>query len=231
MEAVRIFIGYDPRESVAYHVLAHSLLRQASGPLSITPLSLTSVAHCFQRPRDARQSTDFAFSRFLVPYLCGYSGWALFMDCDMLARSDVRELWELRDDRFAVMVVKHDYTPRDATKFGGNVQTAYPRKNWSSVMLLNTARCRALEPSFVATASGLDLHRFNWLQDDEVGQLPTTWNHLVGEYPDNPHAKLVHFTLGGPYFAAYRGCEFSDLWFREWALAKTGLEPAGADAP
>ncbi len=227
MEPIRIFIGYDPRESVAYHVLSHSLLRLSSGPLCITPLSLASVAHCFKRERDPNQSTDFAFSRFLVPHLCDFDGWALFMDCDMLARTDIRQLWDLRDDHFAAMLVKHDYTPKHTTKFLGHVQTSYPRKNWSSVVLFNNARCRQLSLDYVGSASGLELHRFTWLRDAEIGELPRAWNHLVGEYPADPRASLVHFTLGGPYFEAYRTCEFAEDWYLEWERLKSGLENGG----
>ncbi|MCA9644556.1 MAG: hypothetical protein KC492_27885 [Myxococcales bacterium] len=190
-------------------------------------MSLRSVEGFFQRPRDPRQSTDFAFTRFLVPYLCNYQGWALFMDCDMLARADVRSLWALRDDSKALQVVKHDYTPRTETKFLGNVQTQYPRKNWSSVMLLNNARCATLRPEFVQAASGLELHRFKWTTDELVGDLPLEWNHLVGEYAENPAAKLVHFTLGGPYFEDYRGCEYTEEWFAEFARLRQGLQEDG----
>ena len=144
---VRIFIGFDPRESIAYHVLSHSIIRRTSVPVAITPLSLAALKDVFDRPRDPRQSTDFAFTRFLVPYLCDYAGWALFLDCDMLLRRDLGDLWALRDDRYAVMVVKHDYTPSTGVKFLGQQQTSYARKNWSSVMLFNTARCRALDPA------------------------------------------------------------------------------------
>ena len=216
LEPLRIFIGYDPREAVAYHVLSHSIITRASVPVQITPLVLGQLAGMFRRPRDPRQSTDFAFSRFLVPALCNYEGWALFMDCDMLVLDDISKLWALRDSAFAVMVVKHDYTPKNCTKFLSQPQSIYPKKNWSSVMLFNNAACGALTPATVSEASGLELHQFRWLADERlIGELPSQWNHLVGEFPPRHDASVLHFTNGGPYFDAYRACEYSELWFSE----------------
>jgi lipopolysaccharide biosynthesis glycosyltransferase len=213
---IRIFIGYDPREAAAWSVLAHSIHVRASEPVSVTPLMLTQLAGVFRRERNALQSTDFAFTRFLTPYLSDYEGWSLFTDCDMLVLDDVAKLWALREDRYAVMVVKHDHRPREAVKFLGQPQSAYPKKNWSSVMLFNNARCRALTPEYVNTASGLELHQFKWLPDEAlIGALPARWNHLVGYDPPNPGAALVHYTLGGPYFHEYRNCEYAEAWRRE----------------
>lgn len=213
MQQMRIFIGYDEVESIAYHTLVQSIIDHCSIPVTITPLKLSHLRHLLDRPRDPRQSNEFAFSRFLVPYLCGYEGWAMFMDCDMLFRDDPANLWGLRDERFAVQVVKHDYVPRTHTKFLGNEQTRYRRKNWSSVMLFNCDRCRVLTPEFVNTAPGLELHRFEWLEDDEIGELPIEWNWLVGEYAYNPHAKNVHFTIGGPWFWEYSNAPYHTEWF------------------
>ncbi len=210
----RVFIGYDSKEVAAYHVLAHSIIEHSSVPVAITPLALSNLGAVFTRERNSLQSTEFSFSRFLVPYLSGFQGWSVFMDCDMLMRSDIGKLWELRDDRSAVMCVKHDYTPKEDTKFLGQVQTKYEKKNWSSVMLFNNARCRALTPDFVNTATGLQLHQFKWLEGDhQIGELPRTWNHLVGVYDYDPEASLVHFTEGGPYFDEYQGVDYSAEWF------------------
>jgi len=208
-----IFIGYDRQEVVAYHVLAQSLLEQSSRPVRLTPISLGNLEGLFARDAVATQSTEFSFSRFLTPYLSGYEGWSLFMDCDMLARADVAELFALADDRYAVMVAQHDYVPRDEVKFLDHVQTRYAKKNWSSVMLLNNARCRALTPDYVNTASGLQLHQFHWLESEAlIGALPLEWNWLVGEYDFNAQAKIAHFTRGGPYFEAYADCDYADEW-------------------
>jgi hypothetical protein len=210
---IRVFIGYDPREAIAFSVLAHSIHERASEPVSVTPLKLSELKGTFTRERHPLQSTDFAFSRFLTPYLSGFEGWSVFTDCDMLVLDDIANLWRLRDERYAVMVVKHDHQPRESVKFLDQPQTAYPNKNWSSVMLFNNARCRALTPEYVNTASGLELHQFKWLSDEGlIGELPRTWNHLVGYYRPTPRASLVHYTLGGPYFDEYRDCEYADEW-------------------
>lgn len=210
---IRVFIGYDAHETVAFHVAAFSIMRRASIPVAITGLVLPQLR--LTRARDPRQSTDFAFSRFLVPHLCDYQGRAVFVDCDMLARADLAQLLADADPQAAVSVVKHDYTPKDGSKFLDRPQAAYPRKNWSSVMVFNNALCRDLTPGYVNQASGLELHQFQWLHDALIGELPPEWNHLVGEYAPNPHAKLVHFTLGTPCFARFRHCEFAEEWFAE----------------
>jgi hypothetical protein len=213
---IPVLIGYDPREAVAFSVLAHSIHARASQPVSIAPLMLTQLANVLTRERHPLQSTDFSFSRFLTPYLCGYSGWSIFMDCDMLMREDIARLWALRDERYAVMVIKHEHEPRETVKFLGEPQTKYQKKNWSSVMLFNNARCRALTPEYVNSASGLELHQFKWLGDDGlIGGLPSCWNHLVGYDAARTDAALVHFTLGGPYFAEYAGCEYAAEWRAE----------------
>jgi hypothetical protein len=215
---VSVYIGYDPREAVAFSVLAHSIHARASEPVSITPLMLTQLKGVLTRERHPLQSTDFSFSRFLTPYLSGYNGWSLFMDCDMLMLEDIATLWALRDERYAVMAVKHDHVPREATKFLGEPQTKYEKKNWSSVMLFNNARCKALTPDYVNTASGLELHQFKWLNDDAlIGALPDRWNHLVGYNAPRADAALVHYTLGGPYFADYANCEHASAWRDECA--------------
>mgnify|MGYP003332367875 FL=1 len=216
---LNVYIGYDPNETVAYHVLAHSILRRASIPVSIAPLMLSQLAGVLTRERHALQSTDFSFSRFLTPYLAGYAGWSLFMDCDMLMLGDVADLWALRDDRFPVMCVKHDYRPVEDTKFLGQIQTKYEKKNWSSVMLFNNAKCRQLTPEVVAKETGLFLHQFKWLESDsEIGEIPNAWNYLVGEpIPRPERPQLVHYTLGGPYFEKYADCEFADDWRAELA--------------
>ncbi len=215
---VRVFIGFDAREAVAFSVLAHSILVRASEPVSISPMMLSELKGVFTRERHPLQSTDFAFSRFLTPYLSGYEGWSVFMDCDMLVLDDIANLWRLRDEGRAVMVVKHEHQPRETVKFLDQPQTAYPKKNWSSVMLFNNAKCRALTPEYVNTASGLELHQFKWLPDESlIGELPRAWNHLVGYYNPTPGVSLVHYTLGGPYFDEYRDCEYAEEWRSELA--------------
>ena len=212
-----VYIGYDPNETVAYHVLAHSILARASIPVSVAPLMRSQIGRLYTRPRGPTESTEFSLTRFLVPALSGYQGWSMFIDCDMLCLADVAELAALTERHAdkAVLVCQHDYVPKTERKFLDQVQTKYPRKNWSSVMLFNNARCRALSPDYVNTASGLDLHRFHWLKDEEIGAIPLEWNWLVCEYERTPAAKIVHHTLGGPYFDEYRDCDYADEWREE----------------
>jgi len=214
----RIYIGYDPRESVAFHTLSHSILRRSSVPVSIAPLVQGQLNHLYRRTRGPTESTEFSLTRFLVPALSEYRGWSLFMDCDMLCRADIAGLAaqiERQPDK-AVLVCKHDYVPKTERKFLDQVQTKYSRKNWSSLMLFNNERCRALSVDYVNSASGLELHRFGWVDDRAIGELPLEWNWLVGEYAHNPAAKIAHFTIGGPYFDAYRDCDYAGEWFAEF---------------
>ena len=211
---INIFIGYDSKEKVAYNVLSHSIIQNSTKPVAITPIALNHLKDDFVRERNALSSTEFSFSRFMIPHLMNYQGWALFMDCDMLMFEDVAKLWRMRDDSKAIQVCKHDYTPKEDTKFLGQVQTKYEKKNWSSVMLMNCKKCTTLTPDYVNKASGLELHQFKWLEGDHlIGDLPLEWNWLVGEYEHNPHAKLVHYTEGGPYFKNYKHCDYSEEWF------------------
>lgn len=212
---IRVFIGYDSHEVAAYHVLAQSILHHASEPVTIAPVkrSLLEKGRHYMRPRGASESTEFSMSRFIVPHLCGYSGFALFIDCDMMFRDDIAKLWALRDGSKSVMVVKHDYAPKSAMKMRGAMQLVYPKKNWSSVMLFSCGLCGTLTPDYVNEASGLELHQFKWTQDELIGELPATWNHLVGEYDYDPDAKLVHWTLGGPWWSEFSDVEYADEWF------------------
>lgn len=223
----RIFVGYDTRERVAYHVLTESILSRSSVPVTFTPLALSSLPNkVFDRARDPLQSTDFAFSRFLVPYLSGYTGWSLFVDCDFIFRRDIKELLDLRNEKYSVMCCKHSYVPRSDTKFLGQRQTIYPRKNWSSLILFNNARCTALTPAFVKEASGACLHQFAWLEDSFIGELPLSWNFLVGEYESERSEPIgLHYTLGGPYFEDCRDSPFASEWYSEFKSLLTPLPP------
>ena len=222
---LRIFIGFDTRETVAYHVLAHSIQARASRPISITPIDLRHLGGAYTRPL-TQQSTAFTYSRFLVPWLCGFQGYALFMDCDMLVKADIHDLFratslpERSREHTAVWVCQHDYEPRPGPKFLGQPQVAYPRKNWSSVMLFNNIKCKALTPHYVNTAPPVDLHRFAWLKDSQIGPLPLEWGWLVGEYDKNPEAKILHYTRGGPWFSEFSDCDHADEWWQEYEQMK-----------
>ena len=211
---INVFIGYDSKEKIAHHVLSESILRNSTKPVAITPIYLPNIKDDFVRERNNISSTEFSFSRFIIPHLMNYQGWALFMDCDMLMKTDIADLWRLRDDKYAVQVCKHDYIPKEETKFLGQVQTKYQKKNWSSFMLMNCKKCTTLTPEYVNKASGLELHQFKWLESEElIGELPLEWNWLVGEYDKKEDVKNVHFTKGGPYFEKYSNSDYADEWF------------------
>ena len=211
---INIFIGYDSKERVAFNVLSYSILKHSTRPVSITPIYLKNIKDNFTRERSNIESTEFSFSRFIVPHLMNYKGWVLFMDCDQLMMTDVAELWRLRDEKYAVQVCKHDYIPRTEKKFLGQTQTKYVKKNWSSFMLMNCDKCTALTPDYVNSATGLQLHQFKWLEnDDMIGDLPLEWNWLVSEYEFNDKAKNVHYTEGGPWFEEYKGVDYSKDWY------------------
>lgn len=213
---IRIFVGYDPREAAAYHTFCQSVLENATEPLSFTPLAdntLLDYTFCDQHEDG---SNAFTYSRFLVPALCQYEGWAIFCDGDMLCLDDIAELWRLRDTRYAVQVVKHDYKTKHPVKYMGAKNEDYPRKNWSSVVLWNCGHPanRILTADRVARQTGAWLHRFEWLDDDQIGALPIWWNWLVTEYNYNPDICLAHFTLGIPAFDGCEGCDHSREWFK-----------------
>ena len=219
MKTLKIFIGYDPKEAVAFHVLSHSLLERSSKPISIVPINLQNLKNLYSRQHDQRQSNEFSFSRFLVPYLCNYEGFGVYMDCDMLALGDISTVLNDIDEKHAVSVVKHDYESKVKVKYLGNKQYSYPRKNWSSFIVWNCAHPsnNAVNLDFIGDADAATLHRFLWLKDEEIGELSVKWNWLVGEY-DNPteDIKVLHWTLGGPYFDDYSNTEFSDQWRKEF---------------
>jgi lipopolysaccharide biosynthesis glycosyltransferase len=230
-----IWVGYDPREQDAFNVAVQSIRAHLSEPIEICAVALP-VLHgygLYQRPTcrrdgklwdmisDAPMSTEFAISRFFVPLIASSycqepSDWALFMDCDMLARADLVELFGLADESKAIQVVQHDYHPAPGTKMDGQVQTDYPRKNWSSVMLWNLRHPanRALTIAKLNTWAGRALHAFKWLDDSHIGALPPCWNHLVGVDEPSDEAKLVHFTLGVPSMDGYATCEHAHEWWK-----------------
>lgn len=233
MKRERIYIGFDPREATAYQVAKLSISRRLSKPTPIMGLELHELKQdgLYWRPTahqdgklwdnisGAPMSTEFAISRFLVPHLSEYKGWAVFMDCDMLVRVDLRRLFDEADSRYAVMCVKHEHNPPEGVKMDGQTQMRYARKNWSSVMLINCEHPsnKALHPQYVNAVPGRDLHRFAWLPDDQIGALDQAWNWLVGHSSGEIDPNIVHFTEGGPWFEAYRDAPFAGEWFAEQA--------------
>ena len=213
MERVKIFIGYDPVEALTFHTLVQSIVEKATIHFEIIPLDIRNLP-MYTREKDPKQSNEFSFTRFLVPYLSDYRGISIYFDCDMMLRVDIAEVLQEIGDK-PVYLVKHDYTPKDEYKYFGKKQYTYPRKNWSSFVVWNCKHPsnKVVTPTFVNTASAAELHQFKFLKDNEIGELDVRWNWLVGEY-DNPpkDVKNIHWTIGGPYFKDYKNVDFAKEW-------------------
>ena len=222
IKPLKIYIGWDSREDIAYQVAKYSIEKHASVPVEIVPLKqkLLRKEEIYTRPVDAMASTEFTFTRFLIPELTNFEGWALFIDCDVVALDDVKLLFDQVDDKYAVMCAQHDYTPKETVKMDGQVQHMYPRKNWSSMMLINCAHPsnKLLNKELVndVNIGGAYLHRFSWLDDNEIGEISHEWNWLVGWYkePEDGTPKFLHYTEGGPWFTQYRKCEYNYEWYQ-----------------
>ena len=218
---LKIFIGWDSRETDAYQVCIDSLQKHSSQKLDITPIVKDTLIDTgeYYRPQPEAGSVEFTYTRFLTPYLAEFNDWALFIDCDFLFTRDVAELFAMADDKYALMCAKHDYIPKNAVKMDGQKQTIYPRKNWSSMVLWNCEhpKNKILTPEFLNQQTPKFLHRFTWLDDSEIGSLPHNYNWLVGWYkePEDGKPKILHYTEGGPWFDGYRDCEYSDDWKKE----------------
>jgi lipopolysaccharide biosynthesis glycosyltransferase len=221
---IKLYVGFDPKEAIAYHVFIQSVIKNSSAPIQITPLALSLLDEFKETHND--RSNDFIYSRFLTPYLNNFEGWAIFADGDMICNADIMELINLADPDKAVSVVKHNYKTKFKKKYLGNINEDYPRKNWSSVILWNCShpKHKILTPSFVAQQTGKFLHRFSWLEDYEIGELPIEWNWLAIEYEANPNAKLIHYTLGTPCFKDFKDTDMSDLWYKYNQLAQRGFD-------
>lgn len=217
---LKIFVGYDSREDIAWQVCRHSILRHSVPDLEVYPLKLTTLRELglYTRQPD-KASTEFSLTRFLTPYLGAHDGWSVFVDCDFLFTADVRNVLAHACRDKAVHVVQHEYTPANTIKMDGQAQTTYPRKNWSSFILFNNAHpdVKALTPEVVNTAAPAHLHRFNWVSgDDLIGALPLEWNFLEGEYPKPDRTpSAIHYTNGGPWFDNWQDVDFGDLWCAE----------------
>jgi lipopolysaccharide biosynthesis glycosyltransferase len=219
-DLIPIFIGYDPREATVFHVCANSIIRTSTSPVSIVPVALNLFKDYSETHTDG--SNHFIYTRFLVPYLMHWCGHAIFIDGDMVVRSDITELWNLRNSMFDVQVVKHDYKTKMPVKYLGAKNEDYPRKNWSSVILwnCNSFPNRILTPEYIMQATGKELHRFTWLDDSRIGELPKEWNWLPDEYGANPDAKLLHYTLGAPSFHEFANTPMADEWHKERILTE-----------
>ena len=213
----KIFIGYDSREKIAYHVLSHSIISNATIPVQITPVNLKNLKRFYKRPKAKNHSTEFSISRFLAPYLSNYQGLSLYLDCDFIMLGDVAKLLSFvsKKPNKVLWCVKHrKYIPKDKFKFLREKQLPYAKKNWSSFMVFNNAKCKILTPKFVAKAHGLILHQFKWTKENQIGSLPKNWNILVGEQKIPKKVNALHYTLGGPYFKKHSKCQGAKHWFK-----------------
>jgi lipopolysaccharide biosynthesis glycosyltransferase len=218
---LQVFVGWDPREDIAWEVCRHSILsRTDARKVSVTPLvqSELRAQGLYTRDIDTRAATEFSLTRFLTPHLAGKKGYAIFVDCDFLFLTNIQEVLKEIDPSKAISVVKHNYTPQPGIKMDGSVQYPYPRKNWSSFIVFNCAHpdVQALTPAIVNVAEPAFLHRFNWLEDESIGEIDKGWNYLEGWYgPTYEKLHAIHYTLGGPWFEHKSDCDFADLWIEE----------------
>jgi len=214
---MNIYVGYDPKYSKVFEACTNSIFRNTDSPsfYTVTPLDQQKLrdSKVYWREEDDRASTPFSLTRFLVPLLNGYSGWALYCDSDFIFLDDVSNLLALKDDSKAVMVVQHNYEPKPGFKMNRKVNHTYRRKNWSSLMLFNCSHiaCKGLIPEIVNGLDPADLHQLAWCDEHEIGKLPTKWNHLVGYY-DDPSPSAIHFTDGGPWLLGYDNEPFAEIW-------------------
>jgi len=233
-----VYIGWDSREVACSHVLANSITKRTSSPLTIQYLNhreLRKSGHFnrmwtidkngeFIDVIDGKTfSTEFSHSRFLIPHLMNYEGWALFTDCDMVFLSDIKKLFALADDKYAVMCVKHHHKPENETKMDGRHQAIYYRKNWSSFVLWNCGHPanKILTAARVNSMRGSDLHAFVWLNDQQIGSLPTSYNFISGVSPKLPPERggmpdVIHYTEGGPWFDNCQDVPYAGIWIREF---------------
>ena len=226
MRPFKIFIGYDPREKIAFHVLSQSIIEHSSIPVSISPINLSNLRKFYKRKKRIKDSTEFSISRFLTPYLSDYKGYSLFIDCDFIIRDDVAKLLKIvkSDSKKVLWCVKHNYIPKNKIKFLNEEQLIYNKKNWSSFVIYNNKKCKILTPIFIERANGLYLHQFRWTKDHLIGSLPKEWNVLIGEQKIPKNFKSLHYTVGGPYFKKYRKSLGSNFWFKYKKIMEEGLE-------
>ena len=226
MRPFKIFIGYDPRERIAFHVLSQSIIEHSSIPISISPINLSNLKKFYKRKKRIKDSTEFSISRFLTPYLSDYKGYSLFVDCDFIISDDVAKLLKIvkSNPKKVLWCVKHNYIPKNKIKFLNEEQLIYSKKNWSSFVIYNNKKCKILTPTFIEKANGLYLHQFRWTKDHLIGSLPKEWNVLVGEQKIPKKFKSLHYTVGGPYFKKYRKSLGSNFWFKYKKTMEEGLE-------
>ena len=221
MNNLNIYVGYDSKEDIAYRVCKYSILKRSRSNIKIKSLKLYELVakNLYKRDIDPLASTEFTYSRFLVPALNNYDGWAVFCDCDFIFFEDISNILIDIDKSKAVYCVQHDYTPKEKHKMDGQKQTIYPRKNWSSFILFNCSHPsnKKLSLDLVNSESGSFLHQFKWLEDNEIGSLDERWNWLEGWTSNHNNKKpfAVHYTRGGPWFDEWQDVEFASEWIKE----------------
>ena len=221
MNNLNIYVGYDSKEDIAYRVCKHSILKRSRANVKIRSLKIYELKanKLYNRTIDPLASTEFTYSRFLVPTLNNFNGWAVFCDCDFLFFEDVVKILDNIDESKAVYCVQHDYTPKEKHKMDGQKQTIYPRKNWSSFILFNCSHSsnKRLSVDLVNSETGSFLHQFKWLKDSEIGSLDERWNWLEGWTSKHNNKKpfAVHYTRGGPWFEEWQDVEFANEWIQE----------------
>jgi|TARA_B110000259_G_C13989779_1_gene391971 lipopolysaccharide biosynthesis glycosyltransferase len=221
---INIFVGFDQKESIAYHAFVQSLIDSSSIPLSITPLAENNLNIYNEKHLDG--TNKFTYSRFLVPYLMNFKGWAIYFDGDMVCLSDIKDLIRNFDTNKAVSVIKHDYKTKNSVKYFGQKNEDYPRKNWSSVIIWNCEhpKNKILTPDFIESMNGAFLHRFKWLDNVEIGELDKKWNWLAVEYPEIKDANLIHYTLGTPCFEEYKNTSMANYWKKAFNRLMEGFK-------
>jgi hypothetical protein len=241
---LQVWVGWDSREANAAYVCCESLLAHSSIPVELFPVSseiagiragMSRESHTVVDPMTGASqsidaidgkpfSTTFSFSRFAVPALANYrEELVVFCDPDFLWRGDIADLIAEIDPDKAVSVVKHEHAPTDTHKMDGVAQTLYPRKNWSSLMVMRPDLCRELSARNLNTATGLWLHTLAWTSDDDIGAIPERWNWLCGHSDVSIDPAVVHFTNGTPDMPGHEGEAYAEEW---WAILNNRRQPA-----
>ena len=224
LNKITVVVGFDQREAVAYHTFCQSVIEKSTIPVQFIPLAINTLNFYEEQHKDG--GNKFIYSRFLTPYICEFKGFAVYADGDMICNENIYEIVKLFDPSKAVQLVKHDYKTKRHIKYFGNKNTNYPRKNWSSLVIFNCQHPSnaVLTPQFIQEHDGAYLHRFQWLQDNEIGELDLKWNYLAIEYDPCSDAKLIHYTLGTPCLKEFKETEMSDVWWKTYKNTIEGLE-------
>ena len=216
LETIKVFIGLDEPYKIVYDVCKYSILKNNKKyNLDIIPINYNTVKD-YNRVKDQYESTQFSFARFWTPFESDFKGVSIFLDSDFLFLDSIDSLIDLYDEEKAIMCCKHNYKPTNSKKMDNKVQTVYPRKNWSSLIIFNNShpKNKILEPFMLNTSTGSYLHRFSWLDDEDIGNLPLQWNWLTDWYSETEDfkPKALHYTEGGPWLDNYKDCKYNKHW-------------------